>query len=79
MKHSALLACAAASSLMLASCATTPEAPTLNQLARDYLAVQLAIGEKDPGYVDAYYGPPELAEQAAAQNEDMSLQFCRRG
>ncbi len=72
----ALLAPVAA--LALASCATTSRTPpTLDQLARDYLAVQLAIGEKDPGYVDAYYGPPELAEQAAAQDDDMSLPYLQ--
>ncbi len=59
--------------LALASCATTSQMPTLDALARDYLAVQLAIGEKDPGYVDAYYGPQALAEQAKAQDGDMSL------
>lgn len=64
---------ASAAALSLASCATTPQMPSLDALAREYLAVQLAIGEKDPGYVDAYYGPPALAEQAAAQDEAMSL------
>ncbi len=60
--------------MALASCATYErEPPSLDQLARDYLAVQLAIGEKDPGYVDAYYGPPELAERAKAEDAQMSL------
>ncbi len=64
----------AASTLALASCATTtPQVPTLDALAREYLAVQLAIGEKDPGYVDAYYGPEDLAEQARAQDAGMTL------
>ncbi len=63
------------SALALASCSTVPDAPppSLDQLARDYLALQLAIGEKDPGYVDAYYGPEELATQAAAADDDTSL------
>lgn len=60
--------------LGLSACATTQgPPPTLDSLARDYLAVQLAIGEKDPGYVDAYYGPAELAAQAEAQDALMSL------
>ncbi len=64
----ALAACA------LASC-TTPyrEPPSIDRLARDYLSVQLAIGEKEPGYVDAYYGPGELAEKAKAENAQMTL------
>ncbi len=64
-----------ASALALTSCATVPgiAPPALDVLARDYLALQLAIGEKDPGYVDAYYGPPELAELAQARNGETSL------
>ncbi|TIX50355.1 hypothetical protein [Alteraurantiacibacter aquimixticola] len=65
---------ASTAALALASCATVPnEPPSLDQLARDYLAVQLAIGEKDPGYVDAYYGPEELATKAASEDARMSL------
>ena len=60
--------------VLLASCATIATAPpTLDELARQYLAVQLAIGEKDPGYVDAYYGPQDLAEAAQSQDSGMSL------
>ncbi len=67
------------SALALVSCAATaPQSveaapPSLDQLARDYLAVQLAIGEKDPGYVDAYYGPAELKAQAEAEDAEMTL------
>jgi hypothetical protein len=32
----------------------------VNELARRYVAVVLAIGQHDPDYVDAYYGPEEL-------------------
>ncbi len=65
----------AATALALTSCATVPgiQPPSLDVLARDYLAIQLAIGEKDPGYVDAYYGPPELAERAAARDAETML------
>ncbi|WP_340588037.1 hypothetical protein [Erythrobacter alti] len=65
----------AAAALALSSCSTMPNVPppSLDELARQYLALQLAIGEKDPGYVDAYYGPEELATQAAAQKDDISL------
>ena len=58
---------------ILASCTTLPPAPGLDALARDYLAVQLAIGEKDPGYVDAYYGPAELAVAAKAADDETDL------
>lgn len=61
--------------LALTSCATVSEVrpPSLDALARQYLAVQLAIGEKEPGYVDAYYGPQELAVAATAQNDEITL------
>ena len=60
--------------LALASCSTmNVPPPALDELARQYLAVQLAIGEKDPGYVDAYYGPEELATAAAAQDTENTL------
>jgi len=32
----------------------------VNELARRYVGVVLAIGQHDPDYVDAYYGPEEL-------------------
>jgi hypothetical protein len=37
----------------------------LDAVARDYVALTLEIGEREPGYVDAYYGPAEW--QAAAK------------
>ena len=60
--------------LSLSACATmNREPPSLDVLACEYVATQLAIGEKDPGYVDAYFGPPELAEAAKAQADMVSL------
>lgn len=56
--------------LMLASCATAgaPKTPTdsLDAVARDYVALTLEIGEREPGYVDAYYGPAEWEAAAKA-------------
>lgn len=65
--------------LALGACATRDHArplsdvPSLDVLARQYLGVQLAIGQKDPGYVDAYYGPPALAARAERDNARTSL------
>jgi hypothetical protein len=56
-----------------------PARDTLNAIARDYVQLVLELGERDEGYVDAYYGPaswrtaarantrtvPQLAEGAA--------------
>jgi len=57
---------------LLAACAaTTAPAPArtgdpLDTLAQDYVRLQLEIGARDEGYVDAYYGPPEWREAAQA-------------
>ena len=41
--------------------ATSPPPMSLDELARGYVELVLAIGEHDPSYVDAYYGPAERA------------------
>lgn len=67
--------------LMLAACATpmggsgpalsaTP-ADSLDAIAPDYVKLVLEIGEREPGYVDAYYGPPEWQAQAKAAPRDL--------
>lgn len=38
----------------------------LNIIARDYVRQTLEIGERDPGFVDAYYGPPQFLTAAKA-------------
>ncbi|WP_419319877.1 hypothetical protein ACN2C7_03485 [Caulobacter sp. ErkDOM-E] len=40
--------------------------PKLDVIARDFVALTLEAGEREPGYVDAYYGPKEWAEAAKA-------------
>ena len=59
--------------MLLGACAMNPAATdrpdvgeALNGVAEDYVALILEIGEREPGYVDAYYGPPEWAEAAKA-------------
>jgi hypothetical protein len=58
--------------LLLGACATAPApAPdpsgdSLDAIARDYVALILEIGEREPGYVDAYYGPAEWQAAATA-------------
>ena len=54
---------------LLAGCATTtaePPSDSLDSIARDYVRMTLEIGEREEGYVDAYYGPPEWREAARA-------------
>ena len=64
---------AALAAFALAACSEASQ-PTedLDAVARDYLLLQLTIGEKEEGYIDAYYGPPEIQAQAkeeAAAND----------
>ena len=71
----------AALALLAAGCAAAPAPPEppamavdlpaeaadpLDALARDYVRLTLEIGEREEGYVDAYYGPPEWREAARA-------------
>ena len=61
--------------LLVAACATAPapdpSGDSLDAVARGYVALILEIGEREPGYVDAYYGPPEWAEAARANPREV--------
>ena len=72
MKHIVAVALLAVS---IAACRSEAPAPDgkLDAVARDYVALSLAIGEKEEGYIDAYYGPPELQEKAKAEAAKLSL------
>lgn len=51
--------------LLLAGCVSAgPARESLDSIARDYVKLQLAIGEKEEGYIDAYYGPAEWQAEA---------------
>ena len=71
MRHTFLLPL-----LALSACATVPaDAPprdTLDLVARDYVVQTLEIGERDPGFVDAYYGPAEYQAEAKAHPRDLA-------
>jgi len=43
----------------------------LNSIAREYVGLVLELGEHDPGYVDAYYGPSEWQEQAKSRKREL--------
>lgn len=69
-----------AATLIAASCATAPAARDgLSAAARDYVVLQMAIGEKEEGYIDAFYGDPALkAEgQALAASSDLPALAAR--
>ena len=43
----------------------------MNRIAESYVRLALALGEHDPNYVDAYYGPPEWREQAKSRRQSL--------
>jgi hypothetical protein len=59
---------AASVALSLAGCATIlpPQRDSLDAIARDYVVLQLAIGEKEEGYIDAFYGDDGLKAQGVS-------------
>lgn len=61
--------------LLASACATTETAPrsvaageasadTLDRAAETFVKLVLGVGEREEGYVDAYYGPPEWQAEA---------------
>src|SRR6218665_3978739 len=62
-----LLAALLPVALATAAAAQPRAAPdSLDAVARDYVRLVLELGERDDGYVDAYYGPPALRAAARA-------------
>ncbi|HYE44563.1 MAG TPA: hypothetical protein VEA44_02195 [Caulobacter sp.] len=51
---------------------TTPEHDSLDRIAEDFVKLTLEAGEREEGYVDAYYGPPEWAAAAKAAPRDLA-------
>ena len=49
---------------------TPASAQALNDIAATYLRLTLEIGTHEDGYIDAYYGPPELKTAAEAAPRD---------
>jgi hypothetical protein len=57
--------CALLSLAAIVSCSGASKDPAaMNPLAEKYVKLVLRVGVHDPGYVDAYYGPGEWAEEA---------------
>ena len=56
----------AASTIDGATPSQTPVTPptSVNEIAEAYVKLVLAMGQHDPDYVDAYYGPPEWKKQS---------------
>ncbi|WP_421739256.1 hypothetical protein [Caulobacter sp.] len=53
--------------------AASPSSQQLDMIARDFVRLTLEAGEREPGYVDAYYGPQEWAETAKLAPRPVSV------
>jgi len=73
--HRALRVLIVLAAVSLAACATGPapdSARELDVVAEAYVKATLAIGVREDGYVDAYHGPQEWADEAAATDADLA-------
>jgi hypothetical protein len=61
---------------MILGIALLAAAASMNPIAESYVKLVLALGQHDPDYVDAYYGPPEW--KAEADDEKLALPVIRR-
>ena len=79
--RAALLVGLAVTAAAAAACGRPPAAPSmsLDTLARDYVELALAIGEHDPSYVDAYYGPEPWRAKVKAEKLDLPSLAARAG
>ncbi len=50
---------------------------SVNEIAEAYVKLVLAMGQHDPDYVDAYYGPPEWKKQAKKPLDAIALEAAR--
>jgi hypothetical protein len=53
--------------LRMAAAPSAQQVPAMNAIAERYVRLVLAVGQHDPDYVDAYYGPPEWKAEAERQ------------
>ncbi len=49
----------------------------MNKIAEDYVKLVLNVGQYDPGYVDAYYGPDNLKPDSTEKIENNSTAFSQ--
>jgi hypothetical protein len=50
----------------------------LDEIAREFVLLSLTIGEKEEGYIDAYYGPEELRAKAKSDAAGLDLDALAR-
>src|SRR5436190_19168544 len=56
---------------LVASSGSAQAADAMNAVAERYAHLVLALGQHDPDYVDAFYGPPEWKTQAEKEKKSL--------
>jgi hypothetical protein len=51
----------------------------MDSVAQQYVRLVLAVGQHDPDYVDAYYGPPEWKQEADSSKLELTAIADRAG
>lgn len=51
---------------------TSRDTSSMNRIAESYVKLVLALGQHDPDYVDAFYGPPEQRAEAEARKRPLA-------
>jgi hypothetical protein len=65
------LICGACLAALLTATTDTQDQDPMQDIARKYVKLALALGAHDKDYVDAYYGPIDLKQQAEAEKLDL--------
>jgi hypothetical protein len=63
---------------LAASTSSAAPRDNLNSAARDFVRLELAVGEKEDGYIDAYYGPAALKAEGQRLGKRLSLPELQR-
>jgi hypothetical protein len=73
LRHAVSAAVLAASMLLGAPAFASPGSDLLDKIAVDFVRLTLEAGEREPGYVDAYYGPSAMQDAAKLAPRPVSV------
>ncbi len=73
LRHVVSAAAVAAALLLGAPAFASPGSELLDKIAVDFVRLTLEAGEREPGYVDAYYGPSALQDAAKLAPRPVSV------
>src|SRR5215208_5384951 len=73
MRATRYLSAILVSGLLASACHRSPDITpaAMNTIAEQYVRLTLQVGQHDPDYVDAYYGPPEWKPAEKANLDEL--------